>query len=114
MASSYSTVLPEPGDIVPATIMQGRWVQNTGTSWSDIVNVTGSGYLLSIQAADAGDIRLRVTIDSNPSSELQGETQSNLMQFTGPARFRSALRVEIRRNSGSGGEEAAVQYSLDQ
>ena len=114
MASIYSTVLPQSGDIVPAVPQQAYFGQNASTSWSDVLNESGSGYLLSIQGEDADDIRLRVTIDGMPSAELAEHVVSGeLLLFSGPARFRTSLRVEVRRNSGTSFERVVVRYSLE-
>ena len=120
MASIYSSRIPSGGDFVPSSPVEVRDGSNYDNTYSDLVNVSGSGRLHMLQwNASTGRGMCRVTVDGKTPDVLvergQARTPDTHQLFTGPLRFSESLRIEFSSGQFTGRDIfARVLYSLDQ
>ena len=120
MASIYSSRIPSGGDFVPSSPVEVRDRSNYDNTYSDLVNVSGSGHLHMLQwDAINGAGTCRVTVDGKTPDVLEERSKARAPDgyqlFTGPLRFSESLRIEFSSGLIAGRDIfARVLYSLDQ
>lgn len=109
--------------LLNATSRKMAYATNATTSDTDVVNITGSGYLLAIEftgfhTSSGGNVSATVTVDSvikmsDRSVHHLAIESPKQHAFTGPIRFETNLRVQHKLNGTGSTAIAKVFYVLD-
>jgi len=113
---------PNINTILQQSVVKNAFLSTPASSLTDVLNLTGSGYLLSAKffgrfsSTPGGDIFGDITIDGTNvmNNRLLWRIESNpykLGEIVGPIRFNTSLRVRTRTSQSWAW--CLVEYSLD-